>query len=140
MWQNIADALGASRYLAHSVCLTNDPSLLFLFTLADMSTAISYFTIGLILLLVARMMLRSSPDEVAAHVRAFVLDRPRLVTYLILFGLFIAACGASHATMVLTLYSGLYRLDVIVRGIMGAVSLSTAILVVSDALGLRARK
>jgi hypothetical protein len=134
------NAMGAERYLAHSLCLTADPFLMFLYTLADMSTALSYFAIGITLMFLARIMLKCSPEYVADLLRDFLHDRQRLVTYLILFGLFIGLCGLSHATMTLTLYWGVYRLDIMVRAAMGAVSLWTAVMVVSDALGLRARK
>jgi hypothetical protein len=134
------NAMGAARYLAHSLCLTADPVLLFLYTLADLSTALSYFAIGITLMFLARVMLKCSPEHVSDLMREFLHDRQRLITYLILFALFIGLCGLSHFTMWLTLHWGVYRLDIMVRAAMGAVSLSTALLVVTDALGLRARK
>ncbi len=48
------------------------------------------------------------------------------------FGAFIFLCGLSHLTMVLTLFSGVYRLDIIVRAAMAAVSVVTATAVVGD--------
>jgi hypothetical protein len=49
-----------------------------------------------------------------------------------LFGAFIFLCGLSHLTSVVTLFYGVYRLDILVRAAMAAVSVVTAISVADD--------
>lgn len=111
MWTNILDALGASRYAQHSICLTSDPIMLFLYSGADFFTFISYLVIGLSLL-------------IRGNRGIYVMLR-----YRPLFGAFIFLCGLSHLTMLLVLYEGVYRLDVFVRVAMATVSVMTAIFV-----------
>ncbi|WP_275620221.1 hypothetical protein [Rhizobium mulingense] len=41
-------------------------------------------------------------------------------------------CGLSHLTSVVTLFTGVYRLDILVRAAMAAVSVVTAISVIHD--------
>ena len=57
----------------------------------------------------------------------------------LLFGAFVLLCGMTHLTMVVTLFAGVYRLDVLVRFATGAVSVVTALIVVND-LSLARRK
>jgi hypothetical protein len=105
----VADLLGASRYSQHAICLTNDPVMIFLFVTGDTITAASYFTIGL----------------------SLIYYRTRVVQFSViargLYGAFIFLCGASHATEVLTMFTGIYRLDVAVTAAMGVVSAFTAV-------------
>jgi hypothetical protein len=120
MWTAILNFLGAERYSQHAICLTNDPVMIFLYVISDLSTFAAYFVIGLTLLLASRV----PPSRVRPSMR-------------LLFGAFIFLCGLSHLTMVLTLFSGVYRLDILVRAAMGAVSLVTAIAVVGDYLATK---
>lgn len=113
-WDQLLDALGASRYAAHSLCLSTDPVMQFLYILANSSTAASYFVIGLALLLVRRL-----PEAYRPGLRY-------------LFGGFIFLCGLSHTTYLFTLFAGVYRLDVVVQFGMAIVSVITAFVVVND--------
>lgn len=115
MWTDILDFFGAERYSQHSICLTNDPIMIFLYVFSDLMTFVSYFAIGLSLLFVTRV----PPARVRPTMR-------------LLFGAFIFLCGLSHLTSVVTLFSGVYRLDILVRAAMAAVSVVTAISVVRD--------
>jgi hypothetical protein len=115
MWTELQNFLGAERYSQHALCLTNDPVMIFLYVLSDLTTFSAYFVIGLILLI--------TTGVPVARVRPSMR---------LLYGAFIFLCGLSHLTMVLTLFSGVYRLDIIVRAAMGAVSAVTAIAVVAD--------
>jgi hypothetical protein len=115
MWTDILNFFGAERYSQHSICLTNDPVMIFLYVLSDLSTFASYIAIGISLLLVARV----PPIRVRPTMR-------------LLFGSFIFLCGLSHLTSVITLFTGVYRLDIMIRAAMAAVSVMTAIATVND--------
>lgn len=119
-WTDVANFFGADRYQQHAICLTNDPILMILYVAADMATAVSYFVIGLTLLFKQAKGIAFSPAALK------------------LFGAFIFLCGASHATMTLTLFSGMYRLDVLVRVAMAAVSSATAVFTALEVYGFRA--
>lgn len=116
MMQDVLNALGADRYMQHAICLTNDPSMLLLYISGDLVTAWSYFTIGAVLFLSG-----APPSNL----------RPSMK---LLFGAFIALCGLSHLTETLTLFWGIYRLDVMVTAAMAGVSATTAIITVRDAV------
>ena len=49
-----------------------------------------------------------------------------------IFGMFIFLCGLTHLTDVLVLFSGVYRLDVLVRAATAGVSVMAAMLVARD--------
>lgn len=121
-WTGFFDALGADRYVAHAICLSFDPLFMFMYTLADLSTFLAYLAIGLCLLFIDK-----PPTEIRPPLR-------------LLFGSFIALCGLSHLTMVMTLYIGVYRLDILVRAAMGGVSVTTAFVVVNDFLLARGKR
>ena len=113
---DILNFFGAERYSQHSICLTNDPIMIFLYVMSDLSTFMSYFTIGLCLLFHKDVRAASKP------------------TSRVLFGAFIFLCGMSHLTSVVTLFYGVYRLDILIRAAMAAVSVVTALSVVDDVL------
>lgn len=115
----IADALGAGNYYAHSICLTNDPLIMAAYVGGDTVTFLSYMVIGITLLT------RRVP----------VLAQRDLT---ILYGAFIFLCGFSHLTKTLTLFTGIYRLDVLVVAAMASVSAVTAIFTIGDVLRVRA--
>ncbi|GGC71026.1 hypothetical protein [Chelatococcus reniformis] len=109
-WQDILNALGADRYQQHALCLTGDPVILTLYVASDLTTWLAYFAIGLTLLF--------------RTVNFIDLGSSALIR---LFGAFIFLCGLSHLTMVLTLFWGIYWLDVAVRAAMASVSAVTAV-------------
>ncbi|MGO8241356.1 hypothetical protein ELH77_19490 [Rhizobium ruizarguesonis] len=115
MWTDILNFFGAERYSQHSICLTNDPVMIFLYVLSDLSTFASYTAIGISLLFMARV----PPVRVRPSMR-------------LLFGSFIFLCGLSHLTSVVTLFTGVYRLDILIRAAMAAVSVMTAVAVIND--------
>jgi hypothetical protein len=120
MWTDLLNFFGAERYSQHAICLTNDPVMIFLYVLADLSTFAAYFAIGISLLVI-----RQVP-------RTRIRPSMRL-----LFGSFIFLCGLSHLTSVVTLFTGVYRLDILIRAAMAAVSVITAGMVVNDYLSDR---
>jgi hypothetical protein len=106
--QTIADWLGASSYYGHAICLTNDQFIIGLYLLGDLSIWISYTIIGGSLALTFTGVMR--------------LTRSATVLY----GLFIFLCGLSHFTKSLTLFAGVYLLDLAVVLACAAVSSLTA--------------
>lgn len=120
MWNDVLNFFGAERYSQHAICLTNDPLMIFLYVLADLSTFAAYFAIGISLLFIKQV----PKTRIRPSMR-------------ILFGGFIFLCGLSHLTSVVTLFSGVYRLDILIRAAMAAVSVMTAGMVVNDYLADR---
>ena len=116
-WVQLADALGADRYSQHAICLTNDPVIIFVSVSGDLVTAVSYFVIGLSLLYY-----RTRGFEFSAPARG-------------LYGAFIFLCGLSHASEVLTMFTGVYRLDVAITTAMAIVSALTAVLTLGEVRG-----
>lgn len=108
-WTWILDVLGADRYNAHSICLTNDPIIMTLFAASHLATFASYMVIGLTLVIYANRIISMS-----SRVRA-------------LYGTFILLCGGAHLCEVFTLFSGVYRLELMFDTAMAAVSVMTAI-------------
>lgn len=102
------DLSGANIFYAHAICLTNDPILMTLYVAGDLTTFASYMVIGGTLL-VHRV-----------HTMRFT------TAALVLYGAFIALCGLSHLTKTLTLFVGMYRLDILVVAAMASVSAVTA--------------
>lgn len=107
-FQQIASFLGAERYSQHSICLSSDYLMLLLYTASDLVIFASYGVIGFCLL---------SKRQIIAEMNSAALT---------LFGAFIALCGMNHFTMVLTLFAGVYRLDIAVKAATAAVSAVTA--------------
>lgn len=114
MWQKVLNFFGAERYSQHSICLTNDSLMIFLYVLSDMLIYASYFVIG-----IALMITGSLPSATLPYRR-------------LIFGMFIFLCGLTHLTDVLVLFSGVYRLDVLVRAATAGVSVIAALFVVQD--------
>lgn len=104
----LLDLGGASIYAAHSICLTNDPVLKTLYVAGHMTTALSYFVIGATLFYYRVSTIRMSQGA------------------LTLYGTFIGLCGLNHTTITATMFWGIYRLDIIVVGLMAAVSVKAA--------------
>lgn len=109
MWQDFLNALGADVYSAHSLCLTNDPSLIALYVMGHLVTWGSYFVIGLALLAKRR------------HV--FALNSRATL----LFGGFILLCGLFHLAHTITLFLGVYRLEVAIMIVVATISAVTAV-------------
>jgi hypothetical protein len=112
--QWIADMLGAERYSQHAICLTNDPLIMTMYVSANMSTGIAYFIMGGTLF--------------ARRYRAIVLQPQARGLY----GAFIFLCGLYHFSSVLTMFFGVYRLDVLIAAAMAAVSVVTAVVTTKE--------
>ena len=114
MWTAILNFFGAARYSQHAICLTNDSLMIFLYVASDLTVFASYFIIGLALMMSGRL-----PSTTLPYRRA-------------IFGMFIFLCGLTHLTDVLVLFSGVYRLDVLVRAATAGVSVTAAFFVAGD--------
>lgn len=114
----ILEWLGAERYMKHAICLTQDPVLMTLYTAADLTIFLSYFVIGGTLLW--RFMYSGAVFSAV----------PRSLQ--VLYGSFIFLCGLTHLTKTMTLFTGIYRLDILVVAATAAVSATTAVFVVAQ--------
>src|SRR5918992_1452378 len=109
MWQALLNFFGAERYSQHSICLTNDSLMIFLYVVSDLVIFAAYFVIGIALLMTGRL-----PSTTLPYRRT-------------IFGMFIFLCGLTHLTDVLVLFSGVYRLDVLVRAATAGVSVMAGV-------------
>lgn len=112
LWETIADILGAARYTDHAVCLKNDPVIISMYMLGNLTIGISCLFVGATLYF-ARIIGRSM-------VRVHAAKRGLCIVFILL-------CGLSHFIEGITMFSGAwYRLDVIITGIIAAASATTA--------------
>jgi hypothetical protein len=109
---DLGEWLGTERYMQHAICLTNDPIIMTLYFVGDMVIFASYFVIGASLMLMYRLQ----------GLLLLELSMPLSALY----GAFIFLCGLTHLTKTVTLFSGIYRLDIIVVAATAAVSAATA--------------
>lgn len=101
----------ASEFLPHSICLALDPMLVWLHAVSDAVTALSYYSIPLVMVVFARKRTEG---------------RSRWV--LLLFAAFVLACGTTHLTSLITLWRPIYVEQGIIKAVTAAVSLVTAVL------------
>lgn len=116
-WQDFINVLGADRYAAHALCLSNDPIVMTLFAAANLATFASYLIIGITLAVYT------------IHVLSLVVVARRL------FSTFCIMCGLHHLCEVLTLFAGIYRIELMVDMVMAAASAVTAIMTVAIVAG-----
>ncbi|MFC0384869.1 hypothetical protein [Muricoccus vinaceus] len=117
MLQTIADASydiiqGWGGYAPHAVCLLEDPAIIAITVVTNLGVAAAYFMI---------------PFALWRFLRRFETLPFRSV--LVMFVVFILACGTSHITKVMTLFLGgwTYWLDAAVCSLTLIASLGTAI-------------
>ncbi len=99
-----------SGYTPHGYCLAWDPRLIFLHVFSDTLIALAYFTIPIALF--------------------YVVRRRRDMSYsgvVLLFAMFIFACGLTHMFAVLTLWQPVYGLEGVVKLLTAVVSVATAV-------------
>jgi len=101
----------ASGFIPHGHCYLWTPALLWTFVLAEGVIALSYFSIPLGLMYFVRKR------------RDFQFNR-----ILVLFSLFIFACGTTHLMGIWTIWNPDYWLDAAIKAATAAVSLVTAVL------------
>ena len=89
----LANVFGASHFMPHSMCLTNDPWIIGLFVATHVLVGLSYTAIASVLFF-----------DRAAATRAMFNNR-------FAFGAFIILCGWSHFGAAVTFYSAVYWLE-----------------------------
>jgi PAS domain S-box-containing protein len=104
--------LFSTDFLPHVYCL-RDPALIGLHAVSDGLTALAYFVIPVLLIVIM------ARRRDLAFRWAFVL-----------FGVFILACGGTHVLGIVTLWIPVYRLDGLVKAITAIASVGTAIALV----------
>ncbi len=109
MWEFFRTLFGTD-FMPHLYCLRGDPGVLWLHVVSDGLIAASYYAIPFVLLRV-------------------ILKRKELLFrwVAVLFGLFIGACGTTHVLAVWTIWSPMYRLEGLMKGVTAAVSVTTAL-------------
>lgn len=117
--QSIADFWGAQRYSQHAICLTNDALLIWIYTASDLLIFVSYFALS-------AMLWFSRSKGISPKPVAFTL-----------FASFILACGLTHLTKTMTLFTGVYRLDVLVVVATAIISAFTAIFTLKGIIDAR---
>lgn len=118
----LADLFGQSRYLAHSICLSNDPIIVPMFFVSDTSIGLSYYVIG------GALYFCYQHKERIIRLALIILHDTQFIR---LFFLFITCCGTTHITMAATLWWGIYLLDAFARFVTMIVSVLTALRVVA---------
>lgn len=101
----------ANEFLPHSICLALQPAVLWLHAVSDAITALSYYSIPLVLVVFARKRAEGSSRWV-----------------LLLFAAFVLACGTTHLTSVVTLWWPIYVEQGVIKALTALISLVTAIL------------
>jgi hypothetical protein len=114
----LADLFGASRYLAHSLCLSNDPVVVPLFAISDLVIGTSYFLIAFALWFSINQKAR------IIKLALIILHDTAIVR---LTWLFIVFCGSTHYASFLTLYFGVYYAQLLALLATAVVSLSAAV-------------
>lgn len=107
---DILSALFAPRFMPHGHCYFWDPAMLWLQVGSNLTIGLSYVAISITLFVLARRM-RPLPFQ-----RAYVA-----------FGIFIVSCGFTHFMHIVTVWRGVYWLDVGVRVVTALASAATAI-------------
>jgi hypothetical protein len=112
----IANWLGADRYLPHAYCLTGEQWLVTVYMACHFVTGWAYVTIWWV-------WTRTGYNPFARRNRR------------VLSALFVLLCGVQHFTMGATYVWGIYRLDVLAVAAMAAVSATVAVISIRDAYG-----
>ena len=111
MIENLVDSLfDSSGLTAHGFCLLWEPGLIWTYAVSDAAIGLAYFSIPVVLIIVARR-------------RNDLVFKPLLW----LFAAFILLCGATHWLDVLTLWVPAYGLEGLVKAATAAISLFTAV-------------
>jgi two-component system, sensor histidine kinase and response regulator len=102
-----------TNFMPHGYCLRWDASILWLHVISDALITLAYFCIPILLVIVARRRKDIPFNWIFAA-----------------FGIFILACGASHAMAILIIWKPMYRLEGVVKAITAFASVVTAFLLV----------
>lgn len=119
------------HYLPHQVCLLQNWQLIWVDVVSDQIIAISYYTIGaLLLLLCIRPMKLARFIAYISLVGAWILRSGGIS-----FGLFILSCGLTHQVDVVTIWSPIYFVDACIKVVTAILSGITTVGVLALARG-----
>lgn len=104
-----------SDFMPHGHCYLWKPELVMIHSLSDISIAIAYFTIPIIMFKFA-----------------FLKKDPKLNSFLTLYILFIFLCGLTHINEVINLWNGFYYYSGVVKLMTAIISLITAYKLFAD--------
>ncbi|MGZ5011004.1 MAG: EAL domain-containing protein, partial [Methylobacter sp.] len=111
MQQSLIDLFGLKDLIPHGYCLSWSPVLLWLNVIADLLTALSFYSIPLMLV----YFIRQRKDEPYSWL-------------VILVASFIMACGTMHLLAVITIWIPLYWLDGLLKALTAIISVVTVVL------------
>lgn len=98
------------KYMPHGMCLLWQPGLMGLHIVSDALIALAYYSIPVAILYFAW-----KRKDFPFH------------GVILLFSLFILACGTTHLMAIVTLWEPLYKLDGLVKAVTAAASVPTAV-------------
>ncbi|MGZ5010847.1 MAG: PAS domain-containing sensor histidine kinase [Methylobacter sp.] len=111
--QPLINLFDIENLIPHGYCLSWSPILLWLHVIADLLITVAYYSIPLALI----YFIRQRKD----------FPYPGLV---VMFAVFIVACGTTHLMSVITVWIPLYWLDGVLKIVTAVVSLATAMLMI----------
>ena len=112
MAEDLLQLFGSSGFLPHGDCFTWTPELLWMYVASDSVIGVAYYSIPLALTYFVR------------HRKDFPLN-----WMVVMFAVFIFACGTTHFMAVLNIWYPFYWLDAATKAVTAAVSIATAALV-----------
>ncbi len=120
--QTFIDFFGITKFIPHGFCLSWNPVLLWLHVVSDVLIALSYYSIPFSLF----YFIRKRKDLPYAWL-------------ILMFGLFVVACGTTHLMSAILIWIPLYWLDGYIKVFTAIISVATAIAllkIIPDALKL----
>ena len=112
------------RFMPHGHCFLWRPDILLTFLIGDGATVLAYLAIGLGLIANAVQLKGQGAP-------------PFILNNVLLFGMFVFACGIGHAIKIATIYTGLYRLESYWATVTGLISITEAIVLFRTRAAIR---
>ena len=106
------DYFDINNFMPHGMCFLWRPELVGMHVIADLSIALAYFSIPVVIVVFLRRLDRPIPFR-----WAFVM-----------FGIFILFCGINHLMNIVVLWHPLYYLEGVLKLLTAAASVATAVL------------
>src|ERR1022692_657281 len=113
MIEFFSNILSGQPFMPHGMCFQWDPGVLWLHVISDLSIALAYYAIPVLLFYFSR--------------------RRRDIPFnwiFVAFGVFILACGTTHVLAAVTVWHPIYRLDGVVKAITALASVTTFLMLI----------
>jgi signal transduction histidine kinase/CheY-like chemotaxis protein len=113
MIEFFSNILSGEPFMPHGMCFQWDPGVLWLHVISDLSIALAYYAIPVLLFYFSR--------------------RRRDIPFnwiFVAFGLFILACGTTHLLAAVTVWHPIYRLDGVVKAVTALASVTTFLMLI----------